>query len=121
MAILSLFSPALFRFYGRQPELRQQLAWDAETDTPAHSPRGPPQECLVLQPRSLLLFVGEAFQEHCHEVLACSSGYEVVGDGSGALVNGALAGAEPGETIMRGHRVSLTVRHLLQFLLAPSA
>ena len=121
MAILSLFSPAIFRLYGRQPELRRQLSWDAETDTPAHSPCGPPQECLVLQPRSLLLFVGEAFQEHCHEVLACPSGREIVGDATGTLVNGALAGVEPGDTIVRGHRVSLTVRHLLQFLLAPSA
>ena len=117
---LSLFSPAVFRLYGAQPELRRQLAWDEQTDTPRHAPRGAPQECLLLQPRSLLLFAGDAFQQHCHEVAACPSGREVVGDAaSGPLVNGALAGAATGDTVLRGHRVSLTVRHLLEFLLAP--
>ena len=68
----------------------------------------------------LLLFAGDAFQQHCHEVAACPSGREVVGDAaSGPLVNGALAGAATGDTVLRGHRVSLTVRHLLEFLLAP--
>lgn len=120
VAILSLFSPAVFRLYGAQPELRRQLAWDEQTDTPRHAPRGAPQECLLLQPRSLLLFAGDAFQQHCHEVAACPSGREVVGDAaSGPLVNGALAGAATGDTVLRGHRVSLTVRHLLEFLLAP--
>lgn len=118
MAILSLFSPAVLRFYPKQPGLRQQLEWDDETDTPAHAPDGPPQQCLVLQPRSLLLFAGDAFETHCHEVAACPSGREVAGDAeSGELVNGALAGAEAGETVVRGHRVSLTIRHLLEFLL----
>jgi len=118
VAILSLFSPAVIRFYPKQPDLRRQLAWDEETDTPAHAPDGPPLQCLVLQPRSLLLFAGDAFETHCHEVAACPSGREVAGDAeSGKLVNGALAGVEAGETVVRGTRVSLTIRHLLEFLL----
>ena len=118
MAILSLFSPAVLRFYPRQPDLRGQLEWDEQTDTPAHAPDGPPEQCLVLQPRSLLLFAGDAFEAHCHEVAACASGCEVAGDAeSGELVNGALAGAVAGGVVTRGHRVSLTIRHLLEFLL----
>lgn len=120
VAILSLFSPALLRFYGKQPELEAHLAWDESTDTPAHATGGgQPLECLLLQPRSLLLFVGDAFREHCHEVAACPEGREVAGDAqSGTLVNGALAGAQPGDPVVRGERVSLTIRHLLEFLLA---
>ena len=118
VAILSLFSPAVLRFYPKQPGLRRQLEWDDATDTPAHAPDGQPQQCLVLQPRSLLLFAGDAFETHCHEVAACPTGHEVAGDAeSGVLVNGDLAGAEAGETVVRGHRVSLTIRHLLEFLL----
>ena len=79
MAILSLFSPAVLRFYPKQPGLRRQLEWDDATDTPAHAPDGQPQQCLVLQPRSLLLFAGDAFETHCHEVAACPSGREVAG------------------------------------------
>jgi len=118
VAILSLFTPAVIRFYPKQAGLRGQLEWDEQTDTPAHAPEGPPQQCLLLQPRSLLLFTGDAFGAHCHEVAACPSGLEVAGDAeSGELVNGDLAGAEAGETVTRGHRVSLTIRHLLEFLL----
>ena len=66
----------------------------------------------------ILLFAGDAFETHCHEVAACPSGREVAGDAeSGELVNGALAGVEAGETVVRGTRVSLTIRHLLEFLL----
>lgn len=119
VAILSLFSPAVLRFYGRQPELPSQTAWSEETDTPAHTPTGDPIECLLLRPRSLLLFGGQAYREHCHEVAALDDGLEVL---SSALVNGHLADAVEGDVIERGERrVSLTIRHVLEFLLAPEA
>ncbi|KAL3932597.1 MAG: hypothetical protein SGPRY_000636 [Prymnesium sp.] len=120
VAILSLFSPAVFRFYGRQPELNNHIKWNPETDTPAHQVRGPPFETLLLQPRSLLLFCGEAFREHCHEVAATEDGIEILGEAA-PLVNAPLAGCKSGERIVRSRRVSLTLRHLLEFLLAPEA
>ncbi|KAL1503413.1 hypothetical protein AB1Y20_011464 [Prymnesium parvum] len=120
VAVISLFSPAVFRFYGSQPELEERIEWDPETDTPAHRVEGPPVESLLLRPRSLLLFCGTAFREHCHEVAAVPDGSEVLGDAA-PLVNGHLAGACEGERIVRSRRVSLTVRHLLEFLLAPEA
>lgn len=119
VAILSLFSPAVLRFYGRQPELPSQTAWSEETDTPAHSPAGEPVETLLLRPRSLLLFAGQAYREHCHEVAALEDGTEVL---TGTLVNGNLADASEGDVVERGdRRVSLTIRHVLEFLLAPEA
>ena len=80
VAILSLGSPAVFRFYGRQPELGRHIEWNPETDTPRHEARGPPIETILLQPRSLLLFRGAAFREHCHEVAALADGVEVLGE-----------------------------------------
>lgn len=121
VAILSLFSGAVFRFYGRQPELPGQTAWSDETETPDHTPRGPPVETLLLRPRSLLLFTGDAYREHCHEVAAAAGGVEVLGEAA-PLVNAGLADAAEGQTVVRGERrVSLTIRHLLAFLLAPEA
>ena len=122
VAILSLFSPAVFRFYGRQPELRAQTAWSEATDTPAHVPSGTPVETLLLQPRSLLLFCGEAYHEHCHEVAPAPDGFETLGE-AGPLVNGELAGGvSEGDVVERGERrVSLTIRHILEFLLAEEA
>lgn len=119
VAILSLFSPAVLHFYGRQPELPSQTAWSEETDTPAHTPTGEPVESLLLRPRSLLVFEGRAYREHCHEVAALEDGIEVV---TGTLINGELAGASTGDVVERGERrVSLTIRHVLEFLLAPEA
>ena len=106
------------RFYGRQPELGQRTSWNAQTDTPAHTPEGPPVQTLLLQPRSLLVFRGAAFREHCHEVAPLTE--EVLGEAA-PLVNAVLSGAREGERVVRGRRVSLTVRHLLDFLLAPEA
>ena len=46
----------------------------------------------------------------------------VLGKQTGRLVNGALAGAAEGDVVERGsRRVSLTVRHICEFLLAPEA
>lgn len=121
VAILSLFSPAVLRFYGAQPELPEQTEWSEETDTPRHTPRGDPVESVLLRPRSLLLFSHAAYREHCHEVAAAPDGFEVLG-AAGELTNGHLARAREGEVIERGERrVSLTIRHVLEFLLAPSA
>ena len=121
VAILSLFSPAVLHFYGRQPELPAQTTWSEETDTPAHAPVGEPVESLLLRPRSLLIFGHSAYREHCHEVRALPEGIETLGE-AGSLVNGHLAGAAEGEIIERGdRRVSLTIRHVLDFLLAPEA
>ena len=123
VAILSLFSPAILRFYGRQPELPMQTTWSEETDTPAHTPEGAPVECLLLKPRSLLLFCGQAYREHCHEVAPLVDGIEILGtEATGRLVNGVLAGAATGDVVQRGpRRISLTIRHVLEFLLAPHA
>jgi hypothetical protein len=121
VAIVSLFSDAVLRFYGAQPSLPEQTAWSEETDTPAHAPNGPPLECVLLRRRSLLLFCGDAYRVHCHEVAPAPSGAEVLGE-AGRLVNGELAGAAEGEVVERAERrVSLTIRHLLDFLLAPEA
>jgi len=120
VAILSLGSPAVFRFYGRQPDLGRHIEWNPETDTPRHEARGPPIETILLQPRSLLLFRGAAFREHCHEVAALADGVEVLGEAA-PLVNGELAGACEGEQIVRQRRTSLTIRHIGEFLLAPEA
>ena len=123
VAILSLFSPAVMRFYGRQPELPSQTAWSDRTDTPAHIPRGAPTESVLLRPRSLLLFCGQAYREHCHEVAALPDAVEVLGaPTAGTLINGELANASEGDAIQRGERrVSLTIRHVFEFLLAPEA
>ena len=120
VAIVSLGSPALFYFYSRQPELRSALEWDPDTDTPRHAPDGPPLQALLLQPNSLLLFDGDAFSVHCHAVDAPADGVEVAGEAA-PLVNGHLAGIESGDRIVRGRRVSLTIRYLLDFLLDPDA
>jgi hypothetical protein len=37
------------------------------------------------------------------------------------LVNAELAGAREGDRIQRTERISLTIRHLAEFLLAPEA
>lgn len=124
VAILSLFSPAVMRFYGRQPELPSLTAWSEETDTPKHTPNGLPVECVLLRPRSLLIFCGQAYREHCHEIAALQDGLETLGSAAtGPLVNGELAGgACAGDVVERGERrVSLTIRHALEFLHAAEA
>ena len=60
---------------------------------------------LVLRPRSLLMFEGEAYAEWMHGIDAVAS--ERVGP---RVVNGDVARAAPGETIARGLRHSLTLR-----------
>uniref|UniRef100_A0A7S4C1L5 Fe2OG dioxygenase domain-containing protein n=2 Tax=Chrysotila carterae TaxID=13221 RepID=A0A7S4C1L5_CHRCT len=120
VAIASFYSSAAFYFYGRQPRLRKELQWDENTDTPAHKPDGPPVECLLLRPRSLLVFSGSAFREQCHEVRACADARETLPT-SVPLVNGHLANAEQGQVVERGRRVSVTVRHLLDILLSPES
>ena len=39
VANLSLFSPAVLRFYGRQPGLATATEWSSETDTPSTGAR----------------------------------------------------------------------------------
>ena len=66
------------------------------------------------------LFDGDAFSVHCHAVDAPADGVEVAGEAA-PLVNGHLAGIESGDRVVRGRRVSLTIRYLLDFLLDPDA
>ena len=71
-----------------------------------------------LQFFSLAAQNGHVFALHKARKRASRGPREVAGDAqSGTLVNGALAGAQPGDPVVRGERVSLTIRHLLEFLL----
>lgn len=88
---------------------------------------------MILQPRSLLVFTGEAYEEHLHEILAVAE--EVVGmamvpeeegeaegkgEGRGVrmeegapVLNQKAAGVKVGDVIRRGPvRVSLTFRRV---------
>jgi hypothetical protein len=123
-AILSLGGPAIFHFQRPRRAAEQQGA-----DTAVGS--------LVLQPRSLLVFTGEAYEGHLHEIKAV--GEEVVGiveeetgeddceeeageeEGRGVkqlkegapVMNLAAAGVKVGDVIRRAPvRVSLTFRRV---------
>lgn len=78
---------------------------------------------MLLRPRSLLIFCGSAYREHCHAVAALPHGQETLGSvQTGRLANGELACAAEGDVVTRAERrVSLTIRHVLEFLLAPEA
>ncbi len=125
-AILSLGGPAIFHF--QRP--RQAAAQGGDDDTAVGS--------LVLQPRSLLVFTGEAYEGHLHEIKAV--GEEVVGmveedaagegeeeeaagddEGRGVkqlkegapVINLEAAGVKVGDVIRRApKRVSLTFRRV---------
>ncbi len=103
VAILSLGGPAIFRF-------RKRLA-TGEIDGTQQQSAAAAVGTVVLQPGSLIVFEGEAYHEHLHEILAVEE--EVVGgeDGSAPVLNLATArGVQVGDTLRRSLRVSLTFR-----------
>ena len=63
---------------------------------------------LVLRPRSLLIFQDEAFTSYMHGIDAVSA--QVVG-ASAPVANARTAHCSDGDTIVRGTRLSLTIRH----------
>lgn len=79
------------------------------------APRGPPGTPfaptaeVVLQPRSLVVFGGEAYAGFLH---AISEDPEEVVGASAPVANGPAAGVAPGDTLQRGLRMSLTIRHV---------
>uniref|UniRef100_A0A667ZZL8 AlkB homolog 6 n=1 Tax=Myripristis murdjan TaxID=586833 RepID=A0A667ZZL8_9TELE len=62
---------------------------------------------LLLKPRSLLILQDEMYQHLLHGIQPCSQ--DTLTD---RVVNLSSAGALPGETLPRGTRVSLTIRHV---------
>jgi len=98
VAILSLGAAAVMHF---QPQLAT-----ADIGT---KPEGPVAS-VVLRPRSLLVFAGEAFTGHLHGIRAVAE--ETVG-AVAPVVNLHSAHCRPGDVLPRGTRVSLTIRHVL--------
>lgn len=62
---------------------------------------------LLVKPRSLLILQDEMYQELLHGIRPCDQ--DTLTD---KVVNLSAAGAQPGETLTRGTRVSLTIRHV---------
>jgi len=104
VAILSLGGPAIFRFKRRLASGEIEGGKEDEQQRPVGS--------VLLQPRSLIVFEGDAYHEHMHEILAVEE--EVVGGEEGTIpvLNLATAGegVKVGETVRRALRVSLTFR-----------
>lgn len=104
VAILSLGGPAIFRF-------KRRLA-TGEIEGGKEDEQQRPVGTVVLQPRSLIVFEGDAYHEHMHEILAVEE--EVVGgeDGTIPVLNLATAGegVKVCDTVRRALRVSLTFR-----------
>ena len=101
VAIISLQSTACMHF---QPRLDT-----AAIGRGGAGPAGPVQT-LVLRPRSLLVFAEAAFTDHLHGIDAVEA--EVAG-ARAPVANAELAGCRAGEEIVRGTRLSLTVRQRL--------
>ena len=106
VAIVSLGAPCIMSFY---PVRRRQSRSDGggyeEDEPPA------PRLALVLQPRSLLVFRGEAYDSYMHCIAEAKR--EMVGGASGPVANAAEAGVSKGDMIVRsGPRLSLTIRHV---------
>uniref|UniRef100_A0A1A8L6L6 AlkB, alkylation repair homolog 6 n=1 Tax=Nothobranchius pienaari TaxID=704102 RepID=A0A1A8L6L6_9TELE len=62
---------------------------------------------LLLQPRSLLILQDEMYQHLLHGIQSCSQD-----NLTDQVLNLSAAGAQLGETLTRGTRVSLTIRHV---------
>ncbi|KAM3836135.1 alpha-ketoglutarate-dependent dioxygenase alkB homolog 6-like [Diretmus argenteus] len=62
---------------------------------------------LLVRPRSLLILQDEMYQHLLHGIQACTQDTLAA-----RVVNLPAAGALPGETLTRGTRVSLTIRHV---------
>ena len=97
VAIVSLGAPCIMSFYP---------VGQNETEAPSA-----PRIGLVLQPRSLLVFRGEAYDSYLHSIAETKR--EMVGGVGGPIVNAAEAGVSDGDMIVRhGPRISLTIRHV---------
>lgn len=107
VAILSLGSPCVLSFYPCTGT-EDCMKWDSQHDVPAGHDGGKPLLSVLLEPRSLLVFGGDAFWRHRHGIAAARS--ERLAE---EVCNLHLAERGPGEVIRRTRRVSLTMRHLL--------
>jgi alkylated DNA repair protein alkB family protein 6 len=106
-AILSLGAPAVIRFRAKQ--------CDARTAAEARPERQPPPlvESVVLPPRSLLVFTGDAYTGCLHGIDGVEEEEEEVLDDS--VVNLEQCRLAAGSTLARaGVRASLTVRRVLK-------
>ncbi|OLQ11640.1 Alpha-ketoglutarate-dependent dioxygenase alkB-like 6 [Symbiodinium microadriaticum] len=111
-AIISLGSHCIFDFYPRfEEEHPRGFTWDRDKEVPS-SPELPagtrPQLSLLLEPGSLLVFSGDAFVRHRHGIKAVEED-EI----SKEVKNAKDIGLSVGDSLRRGRRVSLTIRHLL--------
>lgn len=92
VAIVSLGSPCIMSFF-------------------PYTEASTPRSALVLQPRSLLVFQGEAYDSYLHGIAGLKR--EMVGGVGGPVANAGLAGVADGDMIIRDcPRVSLTIRHV---------
>jgi alkylated DNA repair protein alkB homolog 6 len=92
VATLSLGTPCIMRYQARA----------ASTPVCAE---------LVLRPRSLVVTAGAAYSDCMHSIAAADE--EVVeGTSQAPCLNLDASGSTPGEEILRGRRISLTIRHV---------
>jgi len=112
-AIISLGSHCVIDFYPKcaVEEEQRSFAWDGEHEVPAMPAMPPgtkPVMSILLEPGSLLIFSGDAFVHHPHGIQAVEE------DEIGSQVKNAKdVGLTVGDTLRRGRRTSLTIRHLL--------
>jgi len=121
VAMISLSSSALFRFFDvdgnklglTEHELHVKLTNAAATGSmETESILGIPRMSLVLRPRSLVVFEGEAAKKFAHSVAA--SEIETIDPKRvGQIGNLELANAKIGEKIKRVPRTTITLRHIL--------
>lgn len=112
-AIISLGSHCVFDFYPKcaQEEGQRSFAWDHDLEVPAMPKLPPgtkPKMSILLEPGSLLIISGQAFIDHPHGIQAVEE--DEIGP---QLKNAKDVGLAPGDTLRRGRRLSLTIRHLL--------
>lgn len=111
-AIVSLGSHCIFDLYPRTgDDEKQGFTWDRDKEVPAAPEMPPgtkPQLSLLLEPGSLLILSGDAFTHHRHGIKA-SEEDEITPQ----VKNAKDIGLSIGDSLRRGRRVSLTIRHLL--------
>lgn len=112
-AIVSLGSQCVFDFYPREDydEDKRGFSWDRDKEVPSGPELPPgvrPKISIMLEPGSLLIMSGDAFTRHRHGIQAVEE------DEITPMVKNAKdIGLEVGDSLRRGRRVSLTIRHLL--------
>jgi len=114
-AIVSLGSQCVFDFYPRQSsdedEDKRGFAWDRDKEVPS-APELPPNTkpalSILLEPGSLLVFSGDAFVYHRHGIQSVEED-EITAQ----VKNAKDIGLSVGDSLRRGRRTSLTIRHLL--------